>query len=200
MQGSTFVTTPAKLYIKNMVSESCIKVVTQELERIGFIKVLKVILGEADILYDAQIINLDIINIILERNGFQLILDKDKLLVEKIKSAVIAHIFYGANTNSILRNSDYLSEQLDLPYSTLSKVFSSVTGTTLEKYIILIKIEKIKELITYDEHSLSEIAFMMGYSSVHYLSNQFKQVTGLSVSQYKKDGTHHRKTLDHILD
>lgn len=200
MQGSTFITTPAKLAIKNMVSESCIKVVKQELERTGFVKVEKISLGEAEIFYDAQIINLDIINIILERNGFKLIQNKDKVLVEKIKSAVIAHIFYGANTNSILRNSDYLSEQLDLPYPTLSKVFSTITGSTLEKYIILIKIEKIKELITYDEHSLSEIAYMMGYSSVHYLSNQFKQVTGLSVSQYKKDGTHHRKTLDHILD
>jgi AraC family transcriptional regulator len=199
MQGSNFITTYAKVPIKNMVSESCVKIVKQELQRTGFINVVEVKIGEAEFYYDAQVVNLDIINTILERNGFKIIKDNNKLLVEKIKSAVIAHIFYGANTNSLLRNSDYLSEQLELPYATLSKVFSTVTGSTLEKYIILIKIEKIKELITYDEHSLSEISFMMGYSSVHYLSNQFKQVTGYTVSQYKKEGISDRKSLNSLI-
>ena len=199
MQRTTFITTPAKLSIKNMVSPSCVKVVKQELQQTGFIKVMKVELGSAEIFYDAQVLNLDIINTILQRSGFELIRDNDKLLVEKIKAAVIAHIFYGANTNSLLRNSDYLSEQLEMPYAQLSKVFSGVTGSTLEKYTILIKIEKIKELITYDEHSLSEIAFMMGYSSVQYLSNQFKQITGYTVSQYKNQGIKDRKNLNEVL-
>ena len=182
-----------------MVSQSCIKVVKQELQQTGFIRVMKVELGSAEIFYDAQVLNLDIIDTVLQRSGFELIRDNDKLLVEKIKAAVIAHIFYGANTNSLLRNSDYLSEQLEQPYAQLSKVFSNVTGSTLEKYIILIKIEKIKELITYDEHSLSEIAFMMGYSSVQYLSNQFKQITGYTVSQYKNQGVKDRKNLSEVL-
>lgn len=199
MQRTTFITTPATLSIKNMVSQSCIKVVKQELQQTGFIRVMKVELGSAEIFYDAQVLNLDIIDTVLQRSGFELIRDNDKLLVEKIKAAVIAHIFYGANTNSLLRNSDYLSEQLEQPYAQLSKVFSNVTGSTLEKYIILIKIEKIKELITYDEHSLSEIAFMMGYSSVQYLSNQFKQITGYTVSQYKNQGVKDRKNLSEVL-
>lgn len=198
MQGNTFNTTHKVLAIKNMVSKSCVKIVKQELERIGFIKVINVSLGSAEIKYDAQIIGTDVINSILMRNGFELLQDNEAILVGKIKSAVIEHIFYGSNTNSLIRNSDYLSERLEQPYPYLSKVFKDKTGTTLEKYIILIKIEKIKELITYNEHSLSEIAYMMGYSSVQYLSNQFKQVTGYTVSVYKEKGGD-RKPLGQVL-
>lgn len=198
MQGNTFNTTHKVLAIKNMVSKSCVKIVKQELERIGFIKVLKVELGSAEIRYDAQIIGIDVINSILLRNGFELLQDNEAILVGQIKSAVIEHIFYGSNTNSLIRNSDYLSERLEQPYPYLSKVFKEKTGTTLEKYIILIKIEKIKELLTYNEHSLSEIAYMMGYSSVQYLSNQFKQVTGYTVSIYKEKGGD-RKPLGEVL-
>ena len=181
-----------------MVSNSCIKIVEQELGRIGFIKVLKVELGKAEINYDAQIIGLDVIDSILKRNGFELLRDTDAILVGRIKSSVIEHIFYGSNTNSLIRNSDYLSERLEQPYPFLSKVFKEKTGTTLEKYIILIKIEKIKELITYNEHSLSEISYMMGYSSVQYLSNQFKQITGYTVSVYKVQGGD-RKVLNSVI-
>lgn len=181
-----------------MVSKSCIKIVQQELERVGFIKVLNVELGTAEINYDAQIIGLDVIDSILKRSGFELLRDTEGILVGQIKSAVIEHIFYGSNTNSLIRNSDYLSERLEQPYPYLSKVFKERTGTTLEKYIILIKIERIKELITYNEHSLSEISYMMGYSSVQYLSNQFKQVTGYTVSVYKENGGD-RKVLGEVI-
>ena len=198
MQGNTFNTTHEILSIKNMVSKSCVKVVKQELERIGFIKVINVELGKAEINYDAQIIGLDVIDSILKRNGFELLRDTDAILVGQIKGAVIEHIFYGSNTNSLIRNSDYLSERLEQPYPYLSKVFKDRTGTTLEKYIILIKIERIKELITYNEHSLSEISYMMGYSSVQYLSNQFKQVTGYTVSVYKDKGGD-RKVLGEVI-
>jgi len=198
MQGNTFNTTHEILSIKNMVSKSCIKVVKQELERIGFIKVINVELGKAEINYDAQIIGLDVIDSILKRNGFELLRDTDAILVGQIKGAVIEHIFYGSNTNSLIRNSDYLSERLEQPYPYLSKVFKEGTGTTLEKYIILIKIERIKELLTYNEHSLSEISYMMGYSSVQYLSNQFKQVTGYTVSAYKDKGGD-RKVLGEVI-
>jgi AraC family transcriptional regulator len=198
MQGNSFNTTHKVLAIKNMVSKSCIIVVRQELERIGFIKVIKVELGSAEINYDSQIIGLDVIDSILKRNGFELLRDTDGILVGQIKSAVIEHIFYGSNTNSLIRNSDYLSERLEQPYPYLSKVFKERAGTTLEKYIILIKIERIKELITYNEHSLSEISYMMGYSSVQYLSNQFKQVTGYTVSVYKEKGGD-RKVLGEVI-
>ena len=198
MQGNTFNTTHRVLAIKNMVSKSCVKIVKQELERIGFIKVLDVQLGSAEINYDAQIIGLELIDSLLKRHGFELLQDNEAILVGRIKTAVIEHIFYGSNTNSLIRNSDYLNERLEQPYPYLSKVFKEKTGTTLEKYIILIKIEKIKELITYNEHSLSEIAYMMGYSSVQYLSNQFKQVTGYTVSVYKEQGGD-RKPLGEVL-
>ena len=119
--------------------------------------------------------------------------------MEQIKTSVIQFIFYGNNANSLIRNSDFLSEKLGHHYTHLSKVFSEKTGKTLEKYIILIKIERIKELISYDEMTLSEVAYQMGYSSVQYLSNQFKQITGYSVSEYKNLIHKDRKPLSSIL-
>lgn len=199
MQNHNFITTHAVLHIKNMVSNSCIKVVREELQRTGFIQVVNVQLGEAEINYDAQVVSLAVINTILQRNGFELIQDNSAKLVELIKKVVIEHVFYGANSSSLIRNSDYLSERLGHPYPYLSKLFSEATSSTLEKYIILIKIEKIKELLAYDEHSLSEIAYMMGYSSVQYLSNQFKQITGLTLSEYKSHGAKDRKSLSSLL-
>lgn len=182
-----------------MVSNSCIRVVREELDKTGFIHVMHVELGKAEITYDAQVINLVTIQAILKNSGFDLITDKEEQLVEQIKTSVIQLIYYGNNTNSLIRNSDYLSDKLGMPYIHLSKVFSEKTGITLEKYIILIKIEKIKELISYDELTLSEISYAMGYSSVQYLSNQFKQVTGLSVSEYKNQVHNDRKPLSQVI-
>lgn len=182
-----------------MVSNSCIRIVTDTLQCTGFIEVKRIELGEAEVLFDANIISLEVIDGLLKKEGFELISDTTRKLVESIKTAVIQLVFYGNNTNSLIRNSDYLSGKLGMPYPHLSKVFSEKTGTTLEKYIILIKVEKIKELVSYDEMSLSEIAFTMGYSSVQYLSNQFKQVTGLTVSEYKNNFIG-RKPLSSILD
>lgn len=199
MQPSDLNTKPATLHIKNMVSNSCIRIVREELERTGFIRVLHVGLGKAEVNYDPQVISPASINSILKTNGFELIDNKDEKLVEQVKTSVIQLIYYGNNTNSLIRNSDYLSDKLGFPYSHLSKIFSEKTGTTLEKYIILIKIEKIKELISYDEMTLSEISYAMGYSSVQYLSNQFRQVTGLSVSEYKNQLHKERKPLSSIL-
>ncbi len=199
MQPSTLNTKKATLHIKNMVSNSCIRIVQEELGRTGFIQVHHVELGKAEVSFDPQLINSDGINVILKRSGFALIDDKDSQLVEQIKTSVIQFIFYGSNANSLIRNSDFLSEKLGHHYTHLSKVFSEKTGTTLEKYIILIKIERIKELISYDEMTLSEVAYLMGYSSVQYLSNQFKQITGLSVSEYKNLLHKDRKPLSSIL-
>ena len=182
-----------------MVSNADVRVIKEDLERTGFIRVEKIVLGEADIQYDAQVISMEIIAAILRKDGYELISDENIQLVEKVKTAVIQLIFYGNNTNSIMRNSDFLSERLGHPYTHISKIFSERTGTTLEKYIILIKIERIKELITYNEMTLSEIAWQMGYSSVQYLSNQFKQITGYSVSEYKNLLHPERKPLSEIL-
>lgn len=199
MQPSNLNTKRATLHIKNMVSNSCIRIVREELQRTGFVQVIHIELGLAEIFYDTQIISLENINSILQKNGFLLIDNKDEKLVERIKTSVIQLIYYGNNTNSLIRNSDYLSDKLGYPYVQLSKVFSEKTGTTLEKYIILIKIEKIKELISYDEITLSEISYAMGYSSVQYLSNQFKQVTGVSVSEYKNQLHKDRKQLSEVI-
>ena len=199
MQPSNLNTRRATLYIKNMVSNSCMRIVREELLKTGFIEVQHVELGRIEVSYDTQLINEKGIDAILQRNGFELIYDKDTLLVEQIKTSVIQLIFYGNNANSLIRNSDYLSERMGQPYASLSKIFSEKTGTTLEKYIILIKIERIKELISYDEMTLSEIAYQMGYSSVQYLSNQFKQITGFSVSEYKNFVKKERRPLSSIL-
>ena len=200
MQKHNFNTTRTVIYIKNMVSDSCIKLVRQELERTGFIEVINVSLGEAEIQLDTQMFNLDVVNEILKKSGFELLRDTNKKLVEKIKTTVIQFVFYGNNNTSLIKNSDYLSEKLQQSYQHLSKVFSETTGMTLEKYIILIKAEKIKEMISYDEYTLSEIAYFMGYSSVQYLSNQFKQITGYTVSEYKSLGKKDRKSLNSLLD
>ena len=126
--------------------------------------------------------------------------DPEIEIVERVKVAAIELIYYANNTNSLIRNSDYISERVQLPYDKISKVFSKVTNTTLEKYIILLKIEKAKELLFKNDYTLSEIAYMLGYSSVHYLSNQFKKVTGFSVSQYKSLDEPHRIPLENLLD
>ncbi len=199
MQPYSLNTKKTQLHIRNMICESCIKVVKWELERTGFIQVNEVKLGEAVISYNEGVINLDFINAVLKRNGFELIENKELILVEKIKSSMIQLIFYGNNTNSILRNSDFLSQKLELPYPTLSKIFHKHQGITLEKYIIQLKTEKVKELITYEDLTLSEIAYMMGYSSVAHLSKQFKLVTGFGVAEFKKDRANARVPLNKLF-
>jgi len=187
MQPHTLNTKRLEIHIKNMVCDSCIKVVKWELERTGFIQVEQVELGKAILQFNEGVINTEFISAVLHRNGFELITDEDTKLVEKVKSTMIQLIIFGNNTNHILRNSDFLSQELGYSYSHISKIFNKKETTTLEKYIIRLKIEKVKELISYDELSLSEISFQMGYSSVAHLSGQFKQVTGHSVQDYKKN-------------
>lgn len=185
------------LYIKYMVCKCCIKVIRQELEN-NDIEVKRIILGEADIIYDDTKITDIEIERILNTNGFELVTNKEKILVEQIKTAVIELVHMANNMNSIIRNSDYLVEKLGYSYQHLSGIFSKYEENTLEKYIILHKIEKVKEMIEYGELTLSEIAFSMGYSSVQYLSTQFKTITGISVSDYKKNPNIERRALNEI--
>jgi len=167
-----------------------------DMEKIG-VEVCRIELGKMTLAYHPDKTNPDIIKETLTKSGFPLIESKEKILVEQIKTAVIEMVQYSLN-NNITRNSDYLVDKLGYSYQHLSSLFSKHEHITMEKYIILNKIEKVKELISQEELSLSEIAFMLGYSSVQYLSTQFKQITGMSVTEYKNIGTYERISLDKL--
>ncbi len=188
------------LYIKNMVCNRCVTVVRQELEKQG-LHPLKVILGEVtlseDYLSNDQLKKLDAS---LIASGFERMDDQKSQLIEAIKNKVIHVIHYTDTPDRKFNWSTVLSEELKYEYNYLSNLFSSVEGITLEQYIIRQKIERVKELLFYDELSLSEIADKLGYSSVAHLSTQFKKVTGLTPSELKKsrDIDKNRKSLDNI--
>lgn len=171
-------------------------VVKNELEKLGF-QPLNISLGEVELtndLTEPEKINIDNH---LKTFGFELIDDKKSRLIGQIKSSIIEIIHQ--NNSEIKSNlSDYLSGKLHHDYTYLSNLFSEVEGTTIEKYFIAQKIEKVKELLVYDELSLSEIAFQMNYSSVGYLSNQFKKVTGLTPTHFKNIKEIKRKPLDEV--
>lgn len=186
-----------QLFIKNMVCQCCIRVIKEDLIQIG-VDVISIKLGEAVVSYNPIKTSWNDIENKLKESGFEIIADKEQILVEQIKLAVIELIHYYNNANSLIRNSDYLIEKLGYSYQHIATVFSKHEKTTLEKYIIQHKIEKVKELIASDNLSLSEIAFMMGYSSVQYLSNQFKNLTGFSVTEYKKEKINARLPLNKL--
>ena len=187
------------IHIKNMLCSCCVRLIELEFEKAG-IKTNVVRAGFAQIEFDSDKHNLNTIENILVRNGMALIKTREQKIVEQIKLAVIELIHHSNNVNSILRKSEYLVEKLGMSYQQLSKLFSKHEAITLEKYIIRNKIERIKELIDTDEYSLSEIAYMMDYSSVQYLSNQFKKETGMSVSEYKKSDKSIKRTLDKLIE
>lgn len=188
----------ATIHIKNMVCNRCIKVVKEELQKIGY-KVEEITLGEVTIQSDLEI-DFGLINKVLKENGFELIDSRHSRIIEKIKVTIIKTIeemSEGKITN--IQFSELLQENVNLSYQYLSGLFSSSEGITIEKYIILQKIEKVKELIVYDELSISEIAYRLGYSSVQHLSNQFKKVTGLTPSHFKKIKNIKRNPLDKVI-
>lgn len=187
------------LFIKNMVSLRCIREVKEILGNIETVQILNISLGKAEIFYDEEKITINDISSELDKSNFQLIDDKNSQIIEQIKNACIELIYFGNNTNSLIRNSDYLSEKLNMHYSQISKLFSEYTGITLEKFLIKVKIEKVKELISYNELTLSEISYMMGYSSVQYLSNQFRQITGISVTEFRNNDNKERIPLENLL-
>ncbi len=185
------------LHIKNMVCPRCITTVRDTLRAMG-LNVNKVVLGEAEFDTPDNKLNLKTIDNELRKNGFELLIDKDEQLVEQVKVALIEYLTNLEKQEEAERVSSYLSHHLTTPYTQLSKLFSQRVGHTIEKHVILLKIERVKELLTYGELTLSEIAYRLHYSSVQHLSTQFRQVTGLSVSEYKSLGTHHRHPLDAI--
>lgn len=186
-----------RIFIRNMMCSSCIRVVKEDLTKLG-ITVLDVKLGEATIIYDHEKISRSQIDEVLQELGMGLIQNKDEIVVEQIKQTIVELVHYMNNVDSIVRKSEYLVEKMGKSYQTLSKLFSKVEPITLEKYIILQKIERVKELAMEDKISLSEIAWMMDYSSPHHLSSQFKLITGISLSDFKKDPSAHKKPINYL--
>lgn len=186
----------AILYIKNMVCNRCIMVVQNELDKLG-VNVKHIALGEVLLekeLTPEEKTNLDNVLIPL---GFEVIDDKKSRTIEKIKNIII-DLVHRQDNETKNNLSDVLSKELHHDYNYLSNLFSEVEGTTIEKYLIAQKIERVKELLVYDELSLSEIAFRLNYSSVGYLSSQFKKVTGLTPSHFKQIKEEKRKPLDKV--
>ena len=184
-------------HIKNMVCNCCIILLKEKFRQAG-IRVDNIQLGMVTVTCSPALITDKFIDNLLEKYGFELIKDREFQLIEQIKIAVIELIHHLNNVDSIVRKSDYLVEKLGLSYSYLSRIFSSHEPITLERYIILQKMERIKELIDHNEYTLSEIAFMMDYCSVQYLSNQFRKETGISVTDYKKSTFIHKKPIDKL--
>jgi AraC family transcriptional regulator len=186
------------IHIKNMVCNRCVMVVKQELERQG-LHPTRVTLGEVTLEEDnLSKEQLDSLDKALASLGFERIDDRKGRLIEALKNKVIQMIHHSEKVDLKFNWSTVLSDELHYEYNYLSNLFSSVEGITLEQYIIRQKIEKVKELLFYDEMNLSQIANRLGYSSVAHLSAQFKKVTGFTPSEMKKsrDIEHNRKPLD----
>jgi AraC-like DNA-binding protein len=185
-----------KIYIKYMVTLRCKMVVQSELEKLQ-IPVTRVDLGEASIGDHVTGEQLKQLGEALRKTGLELMDDKKSILVEKIKAVIIEMVHY--NDDQIKINlSDYLSEKLNHNYTYLANLFSEVKGTTIEHFYLAHKIEKVKELLVYDELSLTEIAYRLNYSSVAHLSNQFKKMTGLTPSHFKQLKRKRRSNLDNM--
>lgn len=185
-----------KLYIKYMVSLRCKLLVKQELENLG-LRHTSVDLGMIEIIEDID----EQTRLKLKRNlaasGLELLDDKKKILIDKIKNVIIEMVHYTDEVPKV-NFSDYITEKLGYDYTYLSNLFSEVKGITIQHFIIKHKIERAKELILYDELNLTEISYKLNYSSVAHLSNQFKKVTGQSPSFYKKIGQKRKRNLENL--
>jgi AraC-like DNA-binding protein len=167
-----------------MVSLRCKMIVKEELTALGIHYVI-VELGMVEILEDISNVQRDQLKLNLLRSGLELLDDKRSILIEKIKN-VITEMIHHSDEVPKVNDSDYISQKLQYDYTYLSNIFSEVKGITLQQFIILNRIERVKELLLYDELNLSEISHKLHYSSVAHLSNQFKKVTGLSPSYFKQ--------------
>lgn len=184
------------LFIKNMVCDRCVLVVAGELKKIG-INAQKITLGEVTLEKELTADQKEQLDKALLDLGFEPIDSKKGRIIEKIKTVII-NMVHHSDHDEKTNLSDLLSKALHHDYNYLSNLFSEVEGITIEKYFIAQKIEKVKELLVYDELSLSEIALRMNYSSVAYLSNQFKKVTGLTPSHFRQIRDEKRKPLDKV--
>ena len=185
-----------KLYIKNMVCIRCKMVVKSELEKLGLHHIV-VDLGAAEIKEDISPEQLEKLDTALKKSGLELMDDKKSMLIERIKIIIIELVHYSDEELKI-NLSDYISEKLNYNYTYLASLFSEVHGTTIEKYYIMHKIERVKELLVYEELNLTEIAYKLHYSSVAHLSSQFKKITGLTPSHFKQLKNKRRSALENV--
>lgn len=185
-----------KLYIKFMVSNRCIMAVKEELKKLGLHYII-VDLGEVEIMENLDPEKLQQLKAGLNSTGLDLMDDKKSILIEKVKNIITEMIHHSESTPKT-NYSDYISEKMNYDYTYLSNIFSEVKGITIQQFIIIHKIEKVKELLLYDELSLTEISYRLHYSSVAHLSNQFKKMTGLSPSQFKQLKNNRRTPIEEI--
>ena len=185
-----------KLYVKYMVSLRCKMMVKEELEKLG-IKYSVINLGLIDTLENISKEQRRQLSLSLSKSGLELLEDKKSILIEKIKN-VITELIHHSDELPKVNYSDYISQKLEYEYTYLANTFSEVKGITIQQYIILHKIERVKELILYDELSLSEISYKLHYSSPAHLSNQFKKVTGLTPSFFKKMKQKRNRNLENM--
>lgn len=185
-----------KLYIKYMVSLRCKMLVKEELNKLG-LRYVTVDLGVVEIMESITNEQRNQLKANLLLSGLELLEDKKSILIEKIKGVIIEMIHYSSEVPKV-NYSDYISEKLDYDYTYLANTFSEVKGITIQQFIIIHKIEKVKELLLYDELNLSEIAYKLHYSSVAHLSNQFKKITGLTPTFYKQLKKKRKKNLEDL--
>ncbi|NUO02627.1 MAG: helix-turn-helix transcriptional regulator [Saprospiraceae bacterium] len=187
------------LFIKNMVCMRCIRSVSRLAAEAG-LEVQHIQLGEVTLTTEPVAGQMENFREALEKEGFELLDDRNKRLVMEVKNLIINEIHHDSGKKPEAVNfSDFLAKETGHEYSQLSKLFSAVEGLTIEKYIIAQKVERVKELLIYDELTLSEISWKTGYSSSQHLSNQFRQVTGLTPTQFKAEHRKHgRKPLDEV--
>lgn len=188
-----------EFWIKNMVCSRCLKVIKQELQELG-VTVLSLELGrllvEAPKKTSKEIV--DAVTTVLHANDFEIVQKEEEMLVERMKVILIEQL-QELPLHIKVKTSELLASRLHKDYKTLSKLFSANEQTTLEKYFIKLKIEKVKELIQLKQHSFSDIGYLLDYSSVNHLSRQFKEVVGMSMTDYKNTGNWKRNFYDEII-
>lgn len=185
-----------QLIIKNMVCPRCIKYVGELLQTMG-IAYSNIELGVVQLVQPISEEQKHKLVLTLQEDGFELLEDQYMQLIERIKDAVILWVYHHDEIKQT-NFSEFISSKLHQDYSSLSKSFSSFEGITIEKYLILQKIERVKELLTYGELTLSEIAYELDYSSSQHLSSQFKRITGFTASEFRKRYTHTRQFIDKV--
>ncbi|MGV8813526.1 MAG: helix-turn-helix domain-containing protein [Gelidibacter sp.] len=190
---------PKEFWIKNMVCNRCLKVITQELQELG-VTVLSLELGrllvEAPNKTNDEIVNA--VTTIIHANDFEIVHNEEEMIAERIKLILIEQL-QELPFHIMVKTSELLASSLHRDYKTLSKLFSASEQTTIEKYFIKLKIEKVKELIQLKQHSFSEIGYLLDYSSVNHLSRQFKEVVGVSMTDYKNTENWKRNFYDEII-
>lgn len=186
-----------KLSIKNMVCQRCIMVVKQELEK-HYLTADTIQLGEITFKEDLSEEQIALLKKGLFTHGFEVLDDRKAMIIEKVKNIIVT-IIHSTEEVDVKRNfSDIIAQQIPIDYNYISSIFSTTEGITIEQFIILQRIERVKELLVYNELSLSEIAYKLGYSNVQHLSTQFKKITGLTPSHFKLVKENKRKSLDQL--